>query len=101
MCYRLDSYGLGSGSRHPMTPAAPSQEEVEGPAHYIPVKAYFLSTSIDLKSLQAEHGTDVVPPSTRSLNYIALRYSVFPPEIMVSDFIVAPYILRVKNFIHV
>ncbi|KAE8788772.1 hypothetical protein D1007_37135 [Hordeum vulgare] len=82
-----------------MTPAAPSQEEVEGPAHYIPVKAYFLSTrgmkerflfdfvspilyNIDLKSLQAEHGTDVVPPSTRSLNYIALRYSVFPPEIM-------------------
>lgn len=41
--------------------------------------------SIDLKSMQAEHGNDIVPPSTRSLNYIALRYSEFPPEIMVSD----------------
>ena len=57
--------------------------------------------SIDLKSLQAEHGSDVVPPSTRSLNYIALRYSEFPPEIMVSDFGVAPHILRAKNYIRV
>uniref|UniRef100_M8BM36 DUF155 domain-containing protein n=1 Tax=Aegilops tauschii TaxID=37682 RepID=M8BM36_AEGTA len=63
-------------------PAPPQEEEEEGLSRYIPVKAYFLSTSIDLKSLQAEHGSDVVPPSTRSLNYIALRYSEFPPEIM-------------------
>jgi hypothetical protein len=68
-------------------PAPPPQqeEEDEGLARCIPVKAYFLSTSIDLKSLQADHGSDVVPPSTRSLNYIALRYSEFPQEIMVSD----------------
>ncbi|CAD6236644.1 unnamed protein product [Miscanthus lutarioriparius] len=63
-------------------PSPPQEEEDEGPARYIPVKAYFLSTSIDLKSMQAEHGNDIVPPSTRSLNYIALRYSEFPPEIM-------------------
>ncbi|KAF0910523.1 hypothetical protein E2562_002972 [Oryza meyeriana var. granulata] len=65
-------------------PALPPQqeEEDEGLARCIPVKAYFLSTSIDLKSLQAEHGSDVLPPSTRSLNYIALRYSEFPQEIM-------------------
>ncbi|EAY75931.1 hypothetical protein EE612_005919 [Oryza sativa] len=65
-------------------PAPPPQqeEEDEGLARCIPVKAYFLSTSIDLKSLQADHGSDVVPPSTRSLNYIALRYSEFPQEIM-------------------
>ncbi|KAF7030860.1 hypothetical protein CFC21_042306 [Triticum aestivum] len=63
-------------------PTPPQEEEEEGLSRYIPVKAYFLSTSIDLKSLQAEHGSDVVPPSTRSLNYIALRYSEFPPEIM-------------------
>ncbi|CAM0882551.1 unnamed protein product [Alopecurus aequalis] len=62
-------------------PASP-QEEEEGLSRYVPIKAYFLSTSIDLKSMQAEHGSDVVPPSTRSLNYIALRYSEFPPEIM-------------------
>ncbi|ONM37686.1 DUF155 family protein [Zea mays] len=63
-------------------PSPPQEEEDEGPARYIPVKAYFLSTSIDLKSMQAEHGNDIVPPSTRLLNYIALRYSEFPPEIM-------------------
>lgn len=39
--------------------------------------------------MQAEHGNDIVPPSTRSLNYIALRYSEFPPEIMVSDYSLA------------
>ncbi|RLM91239.1 uncharacterized protein C2845_PM08G26350 [Panicum miliaceum] len=60
----------------------PHEEDDDGPARYIPVKAYFLSTSIDLKSMQAEHGSDIVPPSTRTLNYIALRYSEFPPEIM-------------------
>jgi hypothetical protein len=43
-----------------------------------------LRGSIDLKSMQAEHGNDIVPPSTRTLNYIALRYPEFPPEIMVS-----------------
>nr|ACN31371.1 unknown [Zea mays] len=63
-------------------PSPPQEEEDEGPARYTPVKAYFLSTSIDLKSMQAEHGNDIVPPSTRLLNYIALRYSEFPPEIM-------------------
>ncbi|XP_062232426.1 protein RETARDED ROOT GROWTH, mitochondrial-like [Phragmites australis] len=63
-------------------PAPPQDEEDEGLVRYIPVKAYFLSTSIDLKSMQAEDGSDIVPPSTRLLNYIALRYSEFPPEIM-------------------
>ncbi|CAO1946085.1 unnamed protein product [Urochloa humidicola] len=63
-------------------PALPPEEEDEGLERYIPVKAYFLSTSIDLKSMQAEHGSDIVPPSTRTLNYIALRYPEFPPEIM-------------------
>jgi hypothetical protein len=40
---------------------------------------------IDLKSMQAEHMSDTVPPSTGTLNYIALWYSEFPPEIMDSD----------------
>ncbi|XP_031262311.1 uncharacterized protein LOC116120508 isoform X1 [Pistacia vera] len=47
----------------------------------IPVKAYFLSTSINLKSMQAENLSDVIPPSSRSSNYIALRYCDFPSEI--------------------
>ncbi|XP_066388171.1 protein RETARDED ROOT GROWTH, mitochondrial-like isoform X2 [Miscanthus floridulus] len=32
--------------------------------------------------MQAEDGNDIVPPPTCSLNYIALRYSEFPPEII-------------------
>ena len=32
--------------------------------------------------MQAEHGNDIVPPPTCSFNYIALRYSEFPPEII-------------------
>ncbi|XP_060669348.1 protein RETARDED ROOT GROWTH, mitochondrial isoform X2 [Ziziphus jujuba] len=40
----------------------------------IPVKAYFLCTSINLKSMQADNITYVLPPTSRSSNYIALRY---------------------------
>ncbi|KAG5603515.1 hypothetical protein H5410_025007 [Solanum commersonii] len=40
----------------------------------IPVKAYFLSTSIDLKRMQAEIPRDVLPSSSRSPNHIALRF---------------------------
>ncbi|GKU99631.1 hypothetical protein SLEP1_g12446 [Rubroshorea leprosula] len=47
----------------------------------IPIKAYFLCTSIDLKRLQAENLSNIVPPTSRSSNYIALRYYDFPPEI--------------------
>ncbi|THU51859.1 hypothetical protein C4D60_Mb06t35500 [Musa balbisiana] len=53
------------------------EEEV---AKYIPVKAFFLSTSIDLKSLQAENSSDVIPPTSRSSNYVALRCNDFQPE---------------------
>ncbi|KAJ9709438.1 hypothetical protein PVL29_001086 [Vitis rotundifolia] len=47
----------------------------------IPVKAFFLCTSIDLRSMQAEHWSNIVPPSSRSANYIVLRYYDFPSEI--------------------
>ncbi|XP_009619019.1 protein RETARDED ROOT GROWTH, mitochondrial isoform X1 [Nicotiana tomentosiformis] len=40
----------------------------------IPVKAYFLCTSIDLKRMQAENSADVLPSSSRSPNHIALRF---------------------------
>ncbi|CAD6203278.1 unnamed protein product [Miscanthus lutarioriparius] len=73
---------IHAGTESAPAPAPPQEEEDEGPARYIPIKAYFLSTSIDLKSMQAEHGNDIVPPPTCSFNYIALRYSEFPPEII-------------------
>lgn len=40
----------------------------------ISVKAFFLCTSVDLKSMQAENSGNVIPPSSRSSNYIALRF---------------------------
>ncbi|GAV61119.1 DUF155 domain-containing protein [Cephalotus follicularis] len=46
----------------------------------IPVKTYFLSTSIDLKSMQAANLNNIVPPTSRTTNYIALRYCDFPPQ---------------------
>lgn len=46
----------------------------------IPIRAYFLSTSIDLKSMHAENSRNVVTPTSRSSNYIALRFGNFPPE---------------------
>ncbi|OVA08816.1 Protein of unknown function DUF155 [Macleaya cordata] len=58
-----------------------SKEEEEEEIGKIPVKAYFLCTSIDLKSMQAENSRYVVPPTSRSSNYIALRYCDFPSEI--------------------
>ncbi|KAG1347851.1 Sad1-interacting factor 2 [Cocos nucifera] len=55
--------------------------EEEDVVRYIPVKAYFLCTSINLKSMQTENACNVIPPTSRSSNYVALRYSDFPPEI--------------------
>ncbi|CDP00391.1 unnamed protein product [Coffea canephora] len=43
----------------------------------IPIKAYFLCTSIDLKSMQAENSRYIVPPTSRSTNSIALRFCNF------------------------
>ncbi|KAF6171757.1 hypothetical protein GIB67_007278 [Kingdonia uniflora] len=37
--------------------------------------------SIDLKSMQAENSSNLVPPTSRSSNYIALKYCNFSPEI--------------------
>ncbi|XP_051149550.1 protein RETARDED ROOT GROWTH, mitochondrial [Andrographis paniculata] len=46
----------------------------------IPVKAFFLCTSVDLKRMQAENSRNVIPPSSRSSNFIALRYCDFPSQ---------------------
>ncbi|GAB4840077.1 hypothetical protein Ancab_020786 [Ancistrocladus abbreviatus] len=47
----------------------------------IPIKAYFLSTSIDLKGMQAEHVRNIIPPSSRTSNYVALRFLNTPSKI--------------------
>ncbi|KAF6158944.1 hypothetical protein GIB67_023927 [Kingdonia uniflora] len=38
-------------------------------------------SSFDLKSMQAENSSNLVPPTSRSSNYIALKYCNFSPEI--------------------
>lgn len=40
----------------------------------IPVKAYFLSTSIDLKGMQSELLLNAIPPTSRTSNFIVLRF---------------------------
>nr|DAD34967.1 TPA_asm: hypothetical protein HUJ06_005607 [Nelumbo nucifera] len=37
--------------------------------------------SIDLRSMQAENASNVVPPTSRSSNYIALKYCNFPQKV--------------------
>ncbi|CAN1152733.1 Protein RETARDED ROOT GROWTH, mitochondrial [Linum perenne] len=56
-------------------------KEDESDLGKIPVKAYFLSTSIDLKNMQGENLINVVPPTSRSTNYIVLKYYDYQPEI--------------------
>ncbi|KAE8653713.1 hypothetical protein F3Y22_tig00117056pilonHSYRG00057 [Hibiscus syriacus] len=56
-----------------------SQEEEEEEVGKIPIKACLLCTSIDLKSMQAENLSNILP--SRSSNHIALRFCDFPPDI--------------------
>ncbi|KAH7677838.1 hypothetical protein IHE45_07G109100 [Dioscorea alata] len=46
----------------------------EKQSRFIPVKAYFLCTGIDLKSLQAQNAFNVIPPTSRATNYVVLRF---------------------------
>ncbi|URE11633.1 hypothetical protein MUK42_24710 [Musa troglodytarum] len=50
------------------------QVQLEKQSRFVPVKAYFLCTSIDLRSLQAQNATNVIRPSSRATNYVVLRY---------------------------
>lgn len=59
--------------------AGPTLDDDED-AGKIPVKAYFLSTSINLKRLQAENARNVVPLMSRTSNYVALRFWDLLPE---------------------
>lgn len=54
--------------------------------------------SIDLKRMQAENLCNVVPPISRSTNYIALRYCSFPTEITVRLSINKSITLKLVNY---
>ncbi|GAV63714.1 DUF155 domain-containing protein [Cephalotus follicularis] len=40
----------------------------------IPVRAYFFSTSVDLKSLLEQNRQNFIPPASRMTNYVVLRF---------------------------
>ncbi|KAF8402775.1 hypothetical protein HHK36_010865 [Tetracentron sinense] len=40
----------------------------------IPVKAYFFSTSVDLRSLVDQNKANFIPPTSRMTNYVVLRF---------------------------
>ncbi|XP_015074089.1 sporulation protein RMD1 [Solanum pennellii] len=41
---------------------------------YIPVRAFFFSTSVDLRSLVEQNKQNFIPPSSRMTNYVVLRF---------------------------
>ncbi|CAN4122120.1 unnamed protein product [Withania somnifera] len=63
--YKIDNNTLSLESK---------DDEEEEEIGKIPIKAYFLCTSIDLKRMQAENSRDVLPSSSRSPNHIAFRF---------------------------
>ncbi|XP_042476944.1 protein RETARDED ROOT GROWTH-LIKE-like [Macadamia integrifolia] len=42
----------------------------------IPVRAYFFSTSVDLRSLIDQNKANFIPPTSRMTNYVVLRFGV-------------------------
>ncbi|THU50059.1 hypothetical protein C4D60_Mb06t16090 [Musa balbisiana] len=77
---------LREGKESPSSRSA--EDEQEKQSRFVPVKAYFLCTSIDLRSLQAQNATNVIPPSSRATNYVVLRYSDVKndPQVMETGF---------------
>ncbi|XP_042439715.1 protein RETARDED ROOT GROWTH, mitochondrial-like isoform X2 [Zingiber officinale] len=72
---REDQQSPARSPRHEEQGGLLSMAQQEKQSRFIPVKAYFLCTSIDLRSLQAQNAFNIVTPHTsRATNYIVLRY---------------------------
>ncbi|KAK4436041.1 hypothetical protein Salat_0767800 [Sesamum alatum] len=50
----------------------------------IPVRAFFFSTSVDLRSLTEQNKQNFIPPSSRMTNYVLLRFGDLRPDPNVS-----------------
>ncbi|CAA3020641.1 uncharacterized protein LOC111407689 isoform X2 [Olea europaea var. sylvestris] len=46
----------------------------------IPVRAFFFSTSVDLRALVERNKQNFIPPSSRMTNYVVLRFGDLKPE---------------------
>ncbi|KNA20758.1 hypothetical protein SOVF_049290 [Spinacia oleracea] len=51
------------------------------PRPAIPVRAFFFSTSVDLKSLVEQNRSNFIPPSSRMTNYVVLKFGNLKPEL--------------------
>ncbi|KAK4480308.1 hypothetical protein RD792_013377 [Penstemon davidsonii] len=56
------------------------EEDDINEASIIPVRAFFFSTSVDLKSLVEQNKQNFIPPSSRMTNYVVLRFGDFKPD---------------------
>ncbi|KAJ8637012.1 hypothetical protein MRB53_011279 [Persea americana] len=67
--------------KEPSSLVMPQEEQ----SRVIPVKTYFLCTSVDLSSLQAENRSNLVQPTSRasSSNYACLEFCNYPHELEV------------------
>ncbi|CAM8876641.1 hypothetical protein QQ045_020920 [Rhodiola kirilowii] len=72
-CAEEDVGESGATSSYELVQKVQEEEAVK-----IPVKAFFLCTSIDLKSMQAENQSNVIPATSRSSNYLTLKYYDYP-----------------------
>ncbi|XP_022006557.1 uncharacterized protein LOC110904997 isoform X2 [Helianthus annuus] len=50
----------------------------------IPVRAYFFSTSVNLRSLVDQNRHNFIPPTSRMTNYVVLRFGSTKPELIGS-----------------
>ncbi|XAR72083.1 hypothetical protein NMG60_11018589 [Bertholletia excelsa] len=53
----------------------------EDPKPSIPVRAYFFSTSVDLRSLVEQNKPNFIPPTSRMTNYVVLRFGNVKAEL--------------------
>ncbi|KAG8383059.1 hypothetical protein BUALT_Bualt05G0145300 [Buddleja alternifolia] len=67
-----DEFDLKFNQSHVLEEGPLENDEEAGK---IPVKAFFLCTRVDLKSLQAENSRYVIPATSRSSNSLALRFT--------------------------
>ncbi|KAI3721329.1 hypothetical protein L2E82_32338 [Cichorium intybus] len=51
----------------------------------IPVRAYFFSTSVDLRSLVDQYKPNFIPTTSRMTNYVVLRFGSTKPELIGSS----------------
>lgn len=78
-----DAVEAGAGGRVENQVSASDGEDgdvIAGVKPAIPVRAFFFSTSVDLRSLVEQNKQNFVPPTSRMTNYVVLRYGSSKPE---------------------